>query len=236
MVCMPASPSIAVVLAVKRLDAAKSRLAAVVPEDRRRDLVAAMLADTLAAIRTAGIAAVTVVTPDPRVDEIATTFGARVLPEPPADELSPLNTALAHGLADAAHEVDLVAALQADLAALDAAALVDALTAADQALARGADAAFVADRSGAGTAMLVVRPGTGFTPRFGPDSAAAHRDAGAVELDPTHARWPRLRTDVDTPEDLAAASRLGLGPRTRDALDGDGLGTRSDTSSVFLRS
>ncbi|MBM7366453.1 2-phospho-L-lactate guanylyltransferase [Gordonia hydrophobica] len=235
---MPASPSVAVVLAVKRLDAAKSRLSAVGPADRRRDLVAAMLADTLAAVQGAGISRVTVVTPDPRVDEIAAAFGARTLAEPPAGSLSPLNAALAHGLAHAhadAH-VDTVAALQADLAALDAATLTAALAEADEVLGHDVDATFVADRSGTGTALLVVRSGVVFAPRFGPGSAAAHRTAGAVELDPGRARWARLRTDVDTPDDLAAAARLGLGPRTERAVTSVAPGARSDTNGEFLRS
>ena len=41
---------------------------------------------------------------------------------------------------------------------------------------------------------------------FGPDSAAAHRAGGAAR----HAGpWPGLRTDVDTPQDLAGAGALG---------------------------
>nr|WP_226995627.1 2-phospho-L-lactate guanylyltransferase [Gordonia phthalatica] len=232
---MPVSSSVAVVLAVKRLDAAKSRLAAVVPDDRRRGLVAAMLADTLGAVEEAGFAAVTVVTPDPRVAEVVAEFGARTLDEPARGDLSPLNAALLHGIDDVRPTADLVAALQADLAALDAPALTEAIDAAAAVIARGADAAFVADRSGAGTALLVVRASAAFTPRFGPDSAAAHREAGAVELDPAHRRWARLRTDVDTPDDLSVAVELGLGPRTRDALDSVADIARSDTDGVFLR-
>ena len=232
---MPASSPVAVVLAVKRLDDAKSRLATVVPDDRRRGLVAAMLADTLAAVRDAGIASVTVVTPDPRVARTVAEFGARTLAEPTPDVLSPLNAALRHGIRQAQASAGLVAALQADLAALDAGSLVEALDDAATAIGRGADAAFVADRSGDGTALLVVRAGAEFTPRFGQSSAAAHRESGAVELDPERVRWARLRTDVDTPDDLAAAVDLGLGSRTRDALDSAHDDARSDTDGVFLR-
>ena len=48
-------------------------------------------------------------------------------------------------------------------------------------------------------------------PRFGVGSAAAHAASGAL---PLGGDWPTLRRDVDTPADLAAAARLGPGPRT----------------------
>jgi 2-phospho-L-lactate guanylyltransferase len=57
-------------------------------------------------------------------------------------------------------------------------------------------------------------------PRFGAGSLAAHRDDGATVLD---LDVPGLRRDVDTVADLAAAARIGCGPRTR-ALLADVLG------------
>lgn len=212
----------AIVLAVKALDAAKSRLAQAVPSDEhRRLLVAAMLADTLAAVAEAAPAGFLVVSPDPAVHALAVEFGGVGYDEPaPIAGLSPLNAALRAGIAASGTDVDVVAALQADLAALDAPTLCGALSAAATAIDDGGAAAFVADRTGEGTALLVVRADRPLTPRFGPGSAAAHRDAGAVELDPAHAKWPRLRTDVDTPDDLAAAQLLGLGPRSLDTLAG----------------
>ncbi|WP_238526270.1 2-phospho-L-lactate guanylyltransferase [Gordonia neofelifaecis] len=220
---MSVPPSVAVVLAVKRLDDAKSRLASAVPSaDRRRSLVTAMLTDTLGAVRDAGVDRVVVVSPDPNVHAVVADHGALALDEPAPDDpgldRTPLNAALAHGIAAVAPDAEFVAALQADLAALDAETLADALTAAAEAIDRGAPAAFVADRAGEGTSMLVVRATKPPAPRFGPMSAAAHRAAGAVELDPGGLRWNRLRTDVDTPADLTAAIGLGVGPATRSAL------------------
>ncbi|WP_424322671.1 2-phospho-L-lactate guanylyltransferase [Gordonia sp. (in: high G+C Gram-positive bacteria)] len=219
---MPVKSSVAVVLAVKALDAAKSRLSQEVPSDvQRREVVAAMLADTMAAVRGAEVKRFTVVSPDPAVHRLAQEFGGLGIDEPALiSGLSPLNTALLTGIAASAATADLAAALQADLAALDTPTLRQALAAARTAIDSGAPAAFVADRSGEGTALLVVRTSGPLTPRFGPGSAAAHRAAGAVELDPNRLQWPRLRTDVDTPEDLATARELGLGPRTAAALEG----------------
>jgi 2-phospho-L-lactate guanylyltransferase len=68
----------------------------------------------------------------------------------------------------------------------------------------------VADAHGTGTTLLtaVVCP---LDPRFGPDSARAHRDSGAVALS---GDWPGLVQDVDTEEDLRVALALGTGPQT----------------------
>lgn len=200
-----------VVLAVKSLSDAKSRLTPLPASADRPTLVAAMLADTLDAVTGIGADAV-VVTPDADVRRLVAGRGALALDEPaPVDGMSSLNTALAHGAAG----VDRVAYLQADLPALHSESLAEAIDDALRAMA-DAPAAFVADRSGDGTVLLVASAGV--VPRFGVDSARRHRDSGAVELDPTHRRWADLRTDIDTPDDLAVARTLGLGPRTAAVL------------------
>ncbi|WP_420039328.1 2-phospho-L-lactate guanylyltransferase [Gordonia sp. MP11Mi] len=200
-----------VVLAVKSLSDAKSRLTPLPKDADRPALVSAMLIDTLDAVAAVGADAV-VVSPDPDVLRLVADRGAMPVDEPePITGLSPLNAALAHG----ALPVGRTAYLQADLPALRPASLAAALDDGARALTR-APASFVADRSGHGTVLLVAT--AGFTPRFGIDSAHRHRDACAVELDPEHRHWADLRTDIDTPDDLAVAARLGLGPRTRAAL------------------
>ena len=57
--------------------------------------------------------------------------------------------------------------------------------------------------------------GVPLQPRFGPDSRARHRRAGAAELT---GAWPGLRCDIDTPDDLTATRTLGLGPATARAI------------------
>lgn len=223
----PAPQQIAVVLAVKHLGAAKSRLAAVFPDARQRaEFVAAMLTDTLAAARAAGLTRQVVVSPDPRVRGDAESTGARAVAEPIPrgnDSLSdnplgddPLNDALRHG---ARHAEDLwrparVLYLQADLPALRPGSLAAVIE-----HAAGRPAVFVSDHAGTGTAALLATPG--FRPRFGPASAAAHRAAGAVELDAAQANWADLRCDVDTPGDLRRALSLGMGQTTVSRLTGE---------------
>jgi 2-phospho-L-lactate guanylyltransferase len=106
-----------------------------------------------------------------------------------------------------------VGALQADLPALRPAELDAAIAAA---LATGGRA-FTADAEGTGTTFLLAAAGTALEPRFGGGSAERHRASGAV---PLAGAWPSLRRDVDTPADLAAAVRLGVGAHTRAALAG----------------
>jgi 2-phospho-L-lactate guanylyltransferase len=65
-----------------------------------------------------------------------------------------------------------------------------------------------------GTAALCAF-GTALDPQFGPDSCARHRRSGAIELT---GAWPGLRCDVDTPADLVAARRLGVGAATARAI------------------
>ncbi|GGF27973.1 2-phospho-L-lactate guanylyltransferase [Williamsia phyllosphaerae] len=226
----PGARPIAAVLAVKGLADAKTRLSPVVPADARRALVLAMMSDTITAARAAGVGDIVVVTPDPEVSATARRLGARVVADTPADAADPvtssLNRALARGI-DAAIGTDgaRVVVLQADLPALRAPHLGAALVRAD-----GHRQAIVPDRSGSGTAMLIVGDTSDITPRFGVGSARAHRDAGAVDLVADSGDlWPDLRTDVDTVDDLAAAMTLGVGRATAQVLADVGLGSLAST-------
>ena len=57
--------------------------------------------------------------------------------------------------------------------------------------------------------------GVALDPQFGPDSAQHHRHSGAIELT---GAWPGLRCDIDTPDDLLVARRLGVGAATTQAI------------------
>ena len=166
----------------------------------------AMANDTVrAALASSIVASVFVVTDDPLAADTLSALGAQVVPDTPDNGL---NAALRYGAGHAvAQRPDLgVAALAADLAALRPEDLTRCLT-----QATGYVRAFVADAEGTGTTLLTALPGQDLAPRFGPESALAHRQHGAYPLD---GEWPSLRRDLDTPADLAAALRLGLGPAT----------------------
>ena len=178
---MPAPPARAplrwsLVVPVKVLARAKTRLAALAGQDRPA-LALAMAADTVAAaLGSPEVGRVIVVTDDPQAARVLAGLGAVIVPEPPGRGL---NRALRHGAAHSARRWPRsgIAGLAADLPALRPAELSSALRAA----ARWPQA-FVPDSDGSGTTLYAVRPGTEFVPRFGPGSAARHRAGGAVEL------------------------------------------------------
>jgi 2-phospho-L-lactate/phosphoenolpyruvate guanylyltransferase len=198
------------VIPVKVLAHAKSRLTGL-DAPRRADLALAMAADTVAAAsKAAGVAAVIVVTDDPAVSSAATGLGATVLADAPA---AGLNEALEHGAAysRAIWPERGCAGLAADLPALRPEELSRALTAA----ARFGEA-FVPDADHTGTTLYAAAAGTAFRPLFGISSRERHIEAGAAELDLPG--LDGLRRDVDTPDDLRSAAAIGLGPRTVAAL------------------
>lgn len=200
-------PAWTVVIPVKRLIAAKTRLRGAVPAVPHDRLVLALALDTVAAAGNCpDVAEVYLISDDPVVAVEATALGATVLPDEPD---AGLNAALRYGARRAYADGRArrwVAALAADLPALRPAQLSAALRS-----AATAGRAYVADAAGTGTTLLAAPPGTDLDPRFGPGSAAAHAASGARAL---AGDWPSLRRDVDTVADLAEAAGLGLGPRT----------------------
>ncbi|MFN8070574.1 MAG: 2-phospho-L-lactate guanylyltransferase [Mycobacterium sp.] len=211
MSAMSGAPGVGLIIAVKRLTAAKSRLSALFDADTRERVVLAMLVDTITAARAVpAVGSVTVVTPDPVATRAAREIGAAVVADPTGpDHPDPLNNAIlaAYGMVGAT--TPNIVVLQGDLPALKSAELSDAM-----ACAALHPSSFVADRQGTGTAALFAF-GVPLDPRFGADSASRHRAAGAVEL---AGPWPGLRCDIDTPEDLAEARALGVGAATAAAV------------------
>lgn len=222
---------VGVLIAVKDLTTAKSRLAAEFSAPERTRLVLAMLRDTVAAASAVpAVDSVTVVTPDPLVADTARRIGARVFDEPVGNPDRTPSERLNHAFASAAHvlrrdhvaggvlgddsptagRVDLIA-VQADLPAMRSAELAQAY-----ATARRGGRSLVVDHHGTGTAALILKDSLDeLAPLFGVDSARRHTESGALQLD---GQWPGLRLDVDTVADLRGAHRLGVGPATATVL------------------
>lgn len=197
-----------VVIPVKRLADAKTRIGEPLAA-YRRDLALAFAADTTAAaLHAVGVRAVVVVTDDAVVSAELRTVGAAVVP----DSAPGLNAAVSAGASESRrmHPLAGVAALVGDLPALRPADLTAALAA-----ATAYDRAFGCDASGIGTTLLCAAANIELAPAFGPRSRAAHRASGAVEL---VGPWPSLRRDVDDAVDLADARRLGVGRATSAVL------------------
>jgi 2-phospho-L-lactate/phosphoenolpyruvate guanylyltransferase len=211
MALMSGTADVGLVIAVKRLAAAKTRLAPVFSSATREGVVLAMLMDTItAASAVPALSAVTVVTPDDDAAAAARRLGARVLVDPtPQGHRNPLNNAIAAAEASVREETPNIVALQGDLPALQPQELAEAIAA-----ARDYRRSFVGDRHGTGTSALFAF-GVALDPQFGPASAQRHRHSGAIELT---GAWPGLRCDIDTPDDLLVARRLGVGAATAQAI------------------
>ena len=194
----------AVLVPVKTLSLAKSRLAEV-PAGRRAGIMTAFALDTLdAAARSRLADRVFVVTDEPGFDG----DGVERLPDEGDGDL---NRALVHAAVRARLSLPDhgVVAVCADLPCLSPDDLDAALT------AGLSPRWFVADAQGTGTSLLAAGPGVDLDPHFGPDSARRHEESGAV---PVRAELTTLRRDVDTDADLADALALGVGPHTARAL------------------
>jgi 2-phospho-L-lactate guanylyltransferase len=193
------------VVPVKALRDAKSRLRGTVAPDEHQRLVLAVVLDTVtAAAQADGVRRVLVVSSDPTVASVLAEAGFECVPDGPVPGL---NAAYRQGAA-VLREADArtqIGALQADLPALRADDLATAIKTAD------GRRAFVADRQTTGTTLLLSAAGAPLDPRFGVGSARAHAATGALALTDS---WPSLRCDVDTSEDLRVACDLGLGACT----------------------
>ena len=183
-----------VVIPVKAPGACKTRLAGVLGDAARRDLVATMLAHVAGvAGKAAGVDEVLLLGPS--------HHGLSVTMRRLDDPGRGLNAALASAVRAAAGEgVDRLVFVSADLpllAPVDIEALID----------RPAGVAAIApDRVGIGTNALSL-PGScasGFALRYGAGSFAAHvAEAVRLALDLVVVRSPGLALDIDLPADLA---------------------------------
>ena len=139
---MNGAGDVGVIIAVKHLSAAKTRLAALFRPQLRERVVLAMLVDTITAARAVdGVDCVTVVTPDRTAASVARELGAAVLADPaPSQGRDPLNNAILAAVHAVSNQVSNIVVLQGD-SALRTDELTEALTA-----ARSNPRSFVADR------------------------------------------------------------------------------------------
>lgn len=181
-----------VLVPLKRLDGAKTRLAGLLSPEDRADLMRAMVADVLDVVRELG--AVTLVSSDPTAPTLARRYGV--------DWWDDQGLAWNEALAAATSEVvaaPLVAVVSGDLPLVEQSDL-DALLAATPergiAIGRAVDA---------GTNAVAMRPPAAMLTCFGvKGSAARHADlARAAGLDAVIVDRPGTALDLDTPADVA---------------------------------
>lgn len=202
-------PGWGIVIPVKVLAVAKSRLGGYGNEVRQQLALAFACDVVVACVACPGVVSVLVVTDDAYAAHALASRGASVTADSPG---AGLNAALVHGVALLRAELGggSVAAVSSDLPCLRPEDLAAAL-AHVPALGR----AFVADASARGTTVLAAGATVALLPAYGAGSRARHLASGAVEL----AAPPALRQDVDTPHDLQAARTIGVGAHTLAVLD-----------------
>jgi 2-phospho-L-lactate guanylyltransferase len=177
-----------VLVHVKRLDGAKSRLAGVLGAPERAELMRSMLGHVVQAVRGAGVERITLVTPEDLSLPGVGRFDDRGLP---------WNDALAAAIREIVTE-PLVAVVSADLPLLapdEVRALLHATPERGLAIGRATDG---------GTNGVAMRPPGVVVTCFGePQSARLHGDiAQAAGVEFVVVDQPGLAFDVDTPEDL----------------------------------
>ncbi|MFH0521264.1 2-phospho-L-lactate guanylyltransferase [Streptomyces sp. M41] len=195
------------VVPLKPLARAKSRLSDTAADGLRPGLALAFAQDTVAAaLACPAVKDVAVVTNDALAGRELGALGAHIVPDQPEDGL---NAALAHAAAvvRSSRPESPLAALNADLPALRPLELARVLDSAAE-----FPRAFLPDAAEIGTTLLAAGPGRELLPAFGSDSRDRHHESGAEEL--CLDGVDSVRQDVDTGADLRAALTLGVGPRT----------------------
>lgn len=208
------------IIPAKPLTEAKTRLTASGVPDAAAFAVA-FLVDTLtAALATASVAHVLVVTEDDAIRELVEQEGGTAV-MPPSDRARTrtgavgVNAAVAHAAAWAddplgpGRRVVMVSDLPA-LRPIDLAAALDEARAIDR-------PALVTDAVGTGTTLLTAAHSAALRPCFGERSAQRHQALGYRAI---RSPVPTLRRDVDVRDDLRAARQLGVGPRTAALIRG----------------
>lgn len=214
----PDRPVSGVVVAVKDLSRAKTRMTALPAALRGR--LAALMAVSVARAWGEVVDRVALVTTAPGIGPLLAAYGveASVVADPRAG-LNPAFGAGEQALRDAGCE--LVVACMADLPALTAGDVADVVN-----QCAGTGRWFVRDAAGTGTTLLAAR-GVALAPAFGPDSAARHLKSGAVELEAADG----VRLDADEPADLLRAAGLDLQEPVAALVDGSAL-ARHTTATV----
>jgi 2-phospho-L-lactate guanylyltransferase len=196
-----------VVVPLRGLEAAKSRLGGQLDAEERLDLVTGLLERTLAAAAaTPGVDRVLLVSPDPAALELGAELGAETLRDAGRGLNEALEVARTHAVAAGA---GTLLVLPGDLPRVSPAAIAEVIAGGDPVAATGprprAVVVLVPDRHGAGTNALLLRPPGVIDFAFGRGSRARHlaaaaaAGAAAVEIDGP------LTLDVDTPDDLLLA-------------------------------
>ncbi len=193
-----------VIVPVKPLKLAKSRLAEVLTPEERQKLASAMLRHVLSVVgNVPKVAGTLVISRDNKALSIAREYGANTVQESGAPELNAALTRATQVLTS--WRCDAVLVLPADLPLL----CPDDVTNIINLGKREMTMVIASDRNNDGTNALFLRP-PGFIPySYGKDSYQRHIGlAYEAGVDVREYHSPRLHLDIDYPEDLERYHRL----------------------------
>ena len=191
-----------IIIPHRGLEAAKTRLAAVLDDAERIELARKLLARVLSVAREA-CSDVVVISPAESLGPIAAAAGARLIVQRGMGLNRGLDQARDEALADG---IETLCVLHGDLPNLT----VDDVTALITAVPVPSGVAIAPDRAGSGTNGLAMRPPGAIGFAFGVGSFEAHRSAvEAAGLPIAIVERPGLAFDLDTPADLARWLELG---------------------------
>ncbi len=234
------------VIPIKGLDQAKQRLAPLLSATERRALMAHMIDDVLSALgRCPGITGLVVVSDDADVQVQVRAYGARILAEPPAEDIESLSeNALCNKQARGFARLNQVYAMAAKILASEGErgvlllpADLPRISAADieAILEIHADpgVTIVPATADGGTNAMVLSPPDIIAPGFGELSCQRHcASARAKGIEARVLKLPGPGLDVDTVEDLRALLALPAGSGTRAFLHDSGIADRLQGSAV----
>lgn len=189
--------SLWVIIPVKPLKNAKSRLSPVLLPDQRYELAQAMLRHVLAVTTTVqSVTGALVISRDTKALAIAREMGAKTLQE---GAISNLNPALLRAtVVVKSWRADAVLILPADLPFISAEDIVAMIGLADR-----PSIVIATDRERDGTNALLVRPPGAIEYEYGPGSYERHRrNAARAGLPVALYESERMTLDIDVPEDL----------------------------------
>jgi 2-phospho-L-lactate guanylyltransferase len=192
--------TITAVIPIKQLAHAKQRLSGLLSEQERNDLFRAMVEDVLVVVEVCPlIDEILVVTSDAEVQDLALSFGAKIMAEPLNPGLIPAVTAAATRLGD--NGADTLVFLPGDIPLVSPEELEVVL---DEFGANDLPEFHIVPAADLGGSNCVAcSPPDCMTFGFGEDSFRRHlRIAEDLGIVPTVTHLPGIGLDVDTPLDL----------------------------------
>lgn len=192
------------VVPVKELDRAKERLAPALPRALRSELMLAMLEDVLSVLSAVSdLAGLTIVTVERAARAIAERYGARILETGARDGHTGAVMAAARLLAQEGRAGILT--VPGDIPLVTPVEIAQLLAAHHPA----PSFTIAPSRDEHGSNAIACSPPDAVPFRFGDNSFLPHLQAAeACGIRPTVLRLPGIALDVDTPDDLAAFTRV----------------------------